>query len=204
MQTGAADRDIVQAMARALPMTRMLTLFITVGAAAVAALVIVASPNASTEMNTVARASTRSVASVPRCASGLVVWLDTEGSGTAGSVYYKLKLTNLSGRRCALRGYPGVSAVGLTGRQLGSAATRNTHTSVRTVVLAPAGTASAVLQINDVGVFTSSLCRPVTAAGLRVYPPNATEAKLIPFPFRACSRSGRAYLHVEAVAPAAP
>ena len=75
---------------------------------------------------------------------------------------------------------------------------------MRTLVLASGGTASAVLQINDVGVFTSSVCRPLTAAGLRVYPPNATEAKVVPFPFRACSHPGSAYLHVEAVTPAAP
>jgi hypothetical protein len=40
----------------------------------------------------------------------------------AGSIYYHLEFTNLSGRACTLVGYPGVSAINLSGHQLGSAA----------------------------------------------------------------------------------
>jgi hypothetical protein len=40
-------------------------------------------------------------------------------------VYYTLRLTNLATVPCSLRGYPGVSAVDLAGKQLGSAAGRN-------------------------------------------------------------------------------
>ena len=35
------------------------------------------------------------------------MWLNPEGSGTAGSFYYKLEFVNLSGRTCTLAGYPG-------------------------------------------------------------------------------------------------
>jgi uncharacterized protein DUF4232 len=136
----------------------------------------------------------------PACATGgLVAWLDTNGDSAAGSTYFKLKLTNLSGRRCALTGYPGVSAVDLAGRQLGSAAGRNAHTRPSTVSLAPGRTAAAVLQVAHAGVYPTAQCRPVTAAGLRVYPPNQKGSKVVPFPFRACSRVGPAYLHVQAV-----
>ena len=136
----------------------------------------------------------------PSCATGaLVAWLDTNGDSAAGSTYFKLKLTNLSGRRCALRGYPGVSAVDLAGRQLGSAAGRNAHTRPSTVSLAPGRTAAAVLQVAHTGVYQTTECRPVTAAGLRVYPPNQKGSKVVPFPFRACSRVGPVYLHVQAV-----
>jgi hypothetical protein len=34
---------------------------------------------------------------------------------------------------------------------------------------------------------------------LRVYPPGETRSKVVPFPFRACARSGPVYLHVEAL-----
>ena len=136
----------------------------------------------------------------PSCATGgLVAWLDTNGDSAAGSTYFELKLTNLSGRRCALKGYPGVSAVDLSGRQLGSAAGRNAHTRPSTVSLAPGRTAAAVLQVARTGVYPTAQCRPVTAAGLRVYPPNQKGAKVVPFPFRACSRVGPVYLHVQAV-----
>jgi hypothetical protein len=148
-----------------------------------------------------AAAAAGNAASVSRCAtSGLVVWLKTgDGNAGAGSFFVTLELTNLSGHRCSLLGYPGVSAVDLAGHALGSAASRNPRTTPRTAVLAPGGSASSVLQINDTGVFPSGACRPVTAAGLRVFPPGATASKIVPFAFRACSRTGRAYLHVEAV-----
>src|SRR5919204_6435439 len=64
-------------------------------------------------------------ARITGCAtSGLVVWIDTQGSGAAGSVFYKLRFTNLSGHACTLAGYPGVSAVDLRGHRLGREAAR--------------------------------------------------------------------------------
>jgi len=66
------------------------------------------------------RAGAAAAASTPRCAtSGLVIWLDTQGSGAAGSIYYRVELTNLSGHTCTLVGYPRVAAVNLGGHQLG-------------------------------------------------------------------------------------
>ncbi len=61
-------------------------------------------------------------ASTPGCATaGLVIWFSPQvGGGYAGGYYYNLNFTNLSGRACTLRGYPGVSAVNLRGRQLGN------------------------------------------------------------------------------------
>jgi hypothetical protein len=121
------------------------------------------------------------------------------GGGAAGSTYYKLRFTNLSAHRCSLTGYPGVSAVDLVGRQVGAAAGRNPQTVPRRVTVGPGRTASAVLQITDTGVYTRTRCRPVTAAGLRVYPPNQRQSKVVPFPFSACSRGGPTFLRVEAV-----
>jgi hypothetical protein len=37
------------------------------------------------------------------------------------------------------------------------------------------------------------------AAGLRVYPPDQTKAKIVPFPFLACLRSGPTYLSIAPV-----
>jgi len=47
-----------------------------------------------------------------------------------------------------------------------------------------------VLKIEEVDDFSPSACGPRTAAGLRVFPPNQTRAKTIPFPFAACSARG--------------
>jgi hypothetical protein len=146
-----------------------------------------------------AATAARTGSATPCRTAGLVVWLDTQGNGAAGSVYYQLKLTNLSGHACSLFGYPGVSAVDLRGRQLGSAASRNPAHHSQHVTLANGATATATLQIVEAGNFPASTCHAVTAAGLRVYPPNQTAATVVPFPFRACSHAGPAFLSVESV-----
>src|SRR6516225_4874064 len=50
---------------------------------------------------------------VPACTAGdLGAWVAiTQGNGAAGSIYYPLQFTNLSGHACTMRGFPGVSAV---------------------------------------------------------------------------------------------
>jgi hypothetical protein len=140
------------------------------------------------------------VSATPRCStSGLVIWLGTTGNGTAGSIYYNLYLTNLSRHTCTVRGYPGVSAVNLAGGRLGRAATRETIKKPSGVALAPGAAATAVLRIVDAGNFPASACRDVTAAGLRVYPPGQAASKLVPFPFKTCSRNAAADLSVRAL-----
>lgn len=144
--------------------------------------------------------SSAKAASHPRCAtSGLVIWLNTQGNGAAGSVFYQLELTNLSGHACTLHGFPGVSAVNLAGQQLGRAASRESGGAPHTVTLPNGGSATTTLRIVAAGNFPASACRQTTAAGLRVFPPGQSSSKVIPFPFEACSRSGPVYLSVRAV-----
>jgi hypothetical protein len=132
----------------------------------------------------------------PACTtSGLDVWLDTQGSGAAGTTYYKLEFTNLSGSTCTLFGYPGVSGTNLAGTQLGSAAVRIGATP-QTVTLANGATATALLGITEAGIFPPAQCGPTTAAGLQVYPPNQTQSRKVPFPFPACAKTGPQYLKI--------
>lgn len=140
-------------------------------------------------------------ARTPRCTTtGLVIWLDdTAGGGTAGSFYYSLQFTNLSGHACNLQGYPGVSAIDLSGHQIGSAAAREASPRQRSVTLGAGATASAQLRIVDAGNFPPSACHQVTAAGLRVYAPGQSTAKLVPFPFAACLGARDDVLSVRAV-----
>jgi hypothetical protein len=151
-------------------------------------------------------AAPAAAAGMPGCAtSGLVAWMDTQGDGAAGSIYYTLDFTNLSGHACTLRGYPGVSAVSLSGRQLGSPARWGTSPAT-TVRLASGATAYAVLRYSDVVTSGSGPrpCDAVTAAGLRVYPPDQTASKTVPFPLKACTRSGLVYMSVTPVQQAPP
>lgn len=130
------------------------------------------------------RGHTASLGACP--ASGLVAWLDTNGNGAAGTIFYTLHLTNLSGHRCTVRGYPGVSAAALSGRRIGPGARRSGQ-SVRTITLANGSSARANLGIAEAGNFPPASCRQVTAAGLRVFAPGSTVARFVPFPFQACT-----------------
>ena len=144
-----------------------------------------------------ARAAAHAI--VPGCETpGLVIWLDTRGNGGAGSVFYTLKFTNLSGHTCTLNGFPFINAVSLNGSLLGRRA-GITGGPAHQLILNQGQTVTAALQIVNVLNFTTSRCQPVTAAGFRVFPPNQTRAKVVPFPFGACSASGPVYLFVRPV-----
>ena len=136
-----------------------------------------------------------------RCAtSALAVWIGIgEGGSTAGSTFYPLELTNVSSHASHLFGFPGVSAY--SSHQLGSAAQRNHAVPEHSVSLAPGETAHTVLQITDVANFSPSLCAPVTAAELKVIPPDERSAAGVPFSFRACSKTGPIFLTVQPVQP---
>jgi len=133
----------------------------------------------------------------PHCVRGfLTSWVGEPGDGTAGSTYYQLEISNVSGQTCTLYGFPGVSALGGGGKQLGSAAARTHDHSELVVTLAPYQTAHVVLQITDVGVFSPAACHPVTADALRVFAPGDYTPMKFPFSFQACAKKGPVYLHV--------
>jgi Protein of unknown function (DUF4232) len=147
-------------------------------------------------------------ASTPGCAtSGLVVWMNTKGDGFAGGVGYTLNFTNLSGHACTLHGTPGVSAVNLSGHQLGRSASGNYSGDTPTVRLASGATATALLTIYDPANFGIECFLPgpppspghpgklPTAAGLRIYPPGQRASKVIPFPISACASSRPVWLN---------
>ncbi len=135
---------------------------------------------------------------VHRCyQTQLRAWLGIPGSGAAGSTYYELELSNVSGQACTLYGYPGVSAL-TSGYQDGSAADRTASHPSTLVLLEPGATSHVILQITDVSNFSPSACNPVTANTLRVYAPGDYSALQFPFSVAACGTPGPIYLHVSA------
>jgi hypothetical protein len=112
-------------------------------------------------------------APLAQCATGaLRVSLGTAG-GAAGSVYYPLEFTNVSGTPCTMYGYPGVSFVsGPGGAELGGAAVRDPAQGPALVTLAPGAEAHASVQVVVAQNYPKSVCKPVTAHWLRVYPPD--------------------------------
>jgi uncharacterized protein DUF4232 len=131
---------------------------------------------------------TSAAAVAPPCsAASTRVWLGLGlGGGTAGTVYYPLELSNVGAAGCTLHGYPGVSAYGGAGKQIGLPARRNGRHGV-TVTLPPGATAHAIVGIVDWGAVCS---RSVGAAGLKVYPPGQRVAQEIPFSFPVCAHAG--------------
>jgi Protein of unknown function (DUF4232) len=138
----------------------------------------------------------------PVCTTAdLSVWVNiSEGNGAAGTIFYPLEFTNTSSQTCRVWGYPGVSAVSATGKQLGDAAGRNPLYAGAWVNIAAGGTAHALLSYGDVEV-TSSGCKPTAASLIKVYPPSQTSAALGFFDLPVCTVPHHTYLHVTVIRP---
>ena len=162
---------------------------IAIAAAAVAA-VAVAGPAMAQASHSASVASSR--AAPPCQSSGIDDWLDTNGNGAAGTVFFHLEFTNLSGQACTLQGFPFVFAVNLAGHQIGNRAQLDHAFPANTVTIANGKTIHAVLGIVDTGNFPTPACKPVTAAGLEVFAPIGINevGRIVPFPFSACSARG--------------
>jgi hypothetical protein len=177
---------------------------VAIGAASAAGLLITTAAVAATSSGTALASDTARVsAAVPECHAGqLGAWVAIgQGNGAAGSIYYPLEFTNLGSHTCAMRGFPGVSAISRTGHQLGSPA-RWGGTPVRTVMLAPGATAHTILRWSDVTVTTAPGCDPTFATfELRVYAPGQYSATYAAFDLEACSHAGPVYLSVGPILP---
>ena len=165
---------------------------------------IAAAAAAGLAISTAAYAATSSsgtpTAVIPKCtASDLGVWVAVDqGNGAAGTIYYPLEFTNLSGHTCYLSGYPGVSALDSSGNQLGSPAGWGSLAGAHIVNLAPGATAHTILGYHDVVVGTSPGCAQVKAATyLRVYPPGQRSSTNAAFPVDVCSHAGPIYMSIE-------
>jgi Protein of unknown function (DUF4232) len=175
-----------------------------VAAASAAGLIAASAAVAAGSSGAVLTADTTRVASaaVRACAAGdLGVWVAvSQGNGAAGSLYLPLQFTNLSRHACAMRGFPGVSAIDRNYHQLGSPASWDHVIPSRTVVLAPGATAHTILRYSDVEVSTAPGCHPTFGTfELRVYPPGQRQATYAAFDLQACSHAGPVYLGVEPI-----
>ena len=182
----------------------------------VAALAITSAAFAATSSTASPRSGAARVASaaIPKCAAALgqqgnvSAWVaDGQGNGAAGTIYYPLEFTNLSGHTCSMSGFPGVSAISRSGQQLGSPANWESgggFGTPRTVDVPSGATVHAILAYHDVAVSTESGCDPVnTTFELRVYPPDERGATFAFFDLEACSHAGPIYLSVGPIKPGA-
>jgi hypothetical protein len=140
-------------------------------------------------------------AATPACASSsLSVWVDaSQSSGAAGTIEYALEFTNITGKACTLYGYPGVSAVTTSGKQLGNAASEYSLYAKKTVTIPAGGTAHADLFWSDGEVYTAPGCDRVTASLIKVYAPGDKAARKGFFDLAVCSATKHPYLRVTVV-----
>ncbi|MFF7351361.1 DUF4232 domain-containing protein [Streptomyces filipinensis] len=155
------------------------------GAAAVltAALLGVTAAGAAWSATPAAPAPARASATVRTCTVSDLYLSMGRKEGAAGSLYWAIQFTNTSTTACALRGYPGVSALDTSHHQIGPAATHS-GSSYGTVTLAPAHSASAIARTTN-GPVGGPCLR--TASYLRIYPPGSRSAALVPAPWKTCS-----------------
>lgn len=153
-----------------------------------------------------ATSGTAMAASIPKCYNSqlTVSAFEPAGGGAAGSIYLHITFHNKSGSTCHLYGYPGVSAVGTHGNQLGDAAQRDGIDPAQYVNIAPGRYAHATLRYSDV-VATDPASHPAHANGFRVYPPGDYYAMYAPYSTIAPTRTGPRYefLQISRVAPGA-
>lgn len=97
----------------------------------------------------------------------------TERQGAAGSQFYDIALRNTAATPCTAFGFPGLSAVTPAGEQLGQAATRSGD-SPHEILVGPGQATSFTVRVSNAHAYDPASCSPVTAAGLRIYPPNDT------------------------------
>jgi hypothetical protein len=137
-----------------------------------------------------------SASAAPCATSNLVVWLPNGlGNGAAGSVFYKLRITN-GGAACTLKGFPQVRAIDLKGQPIGKPASKEAGQKAGAVKLAAGGSASFQLRVVEAGNFSPSACHPTMAAGLRVSPPGGGGSKVVPLPFETCAKPTQPVLSV--------
>ncbi|MFJ9818332.1 DUF4232 domain-containing protein [Streptomyces sp. NPDC101151] len=140
---------------------------------------------ATTATSATTATTTRASAGPRTCASNDLYLSMGRKEGAAGSLYWSIQFTNTSTTKCALRGYPGVSALDTAHRQIGPAATR-TGRSYSTVTLAPGHSASAVIRTTNGPVGGPCL---TTGSYLRIYPPASHSATLVPARWQTCSHT---------------
>jgi hypothetical protein len=135
---------------------------------------------------------------IGRCTAGnLAVWVNADSAdGTAGTTYFNLEYTNISGVTCYLNGFPGVSATNGNGKQIGLAAAHDNSIPAKTIDIAPGMTAHSALGYHDILVDPS--CKPQTASYLKVFAPNTVTARHAFVTLSLCT-TGQANLSVQRV-----
>ena len=136
------------------------------------------------------------VVTMPECGTAGLTASISIGNGTAGSIYYNLVFTNVSGASCFMQGFPGVIAANMSG-DLGDSAVRTGAAGAR-VTLAPHGKAVAILRYAEAATTTMG-CGITAAADLSIIPPDQGSAIAVPFVNQVCGSASVSVLFIQAL-----
>lgn len=139
-------------------------------------------------MATTAAATT----TVHRCTTAALKVSLGRPQGAAGSTYLPIDYLNVTHQTCTLYGFPGVSfAGGSPLHQIGLSASRDYTRPPRLVYVRPGRSAYTMLRITNALNYPPSVCRPVRASHLKVYPPNTYTPVYLRYSVLACSKPVR-------------
>jgi len=143
-----------------------------------------------------AQSTDSDVNGVAACVNGEVQVTEQTGQGAAGHISLLLIFQNTGSTACSLHGYPGASLTSQSGADLLDASRTLSGylggavglAKAPTVVLAPGGRASAVLEWSDVQNGSApGGCEVQNAANLVVTPPNFTQSTTLAAAVQVCS-----------------
>lgn len=141
------------------------------------------------------------LAGVPVCRTQDLTSTLGRGNGAMGSTYYVLRFTNHSMQACSMRGFPGVSA-DAGGHQIGSAAVwLLAPIPKQTLILQPRASVHTLVRLVNAGNYEPTVCHPLAASALKVYPPNNTVPARFAMRFVMCARPT---VHLLSVYPVQP
>lgn len=128
-------------------------------------------------------------AQVPECISADLRAGYHDLGAAAGNHYGQIRLTNVSGHSCVVKGYGGLSYVGHgDGTRVGAPADRESVRRPR-VVLAPGERVAARIDEVQALNYPQARCHPTHVDGFRVYVPDSRVSQYVVHPTTGCARS---------------
>ncbi|WP_052434223.1 DUF4232 domain-containing protein [Streptacidiphilus melanogenes] len=129
-------------------------------------------------------AGTGGTGGTPLCSAAQLAPRLAGGDAGAGQIYTYLVVTNRSSTACHVKGYPGLSLLDASGRQIGVPATY-VQLADAPVVLAPGASASDTIHTVNRQTNNPSECLPPSTS-LRIYPPGSRASLVFPGQVTVC------------------
>lgn len=142
--------------------------------------------------------------SAPACTTAQLTLRTGGGLVSGGTDIYFIYFTNASGKTCALRGYPVISAVtgpDNTAQQVGDGAQPVATPPATTQVLRPGAKAQATLRFAHTGNFTAPQCHHVNVLYLSIFPPGQDTSAYVGIDEQICDQTTLPTMTITTIGP---